>query len=227
MRRHATAVTGLVRSRPRKAWRIGSVAWSFARLAVSFERMMSSSEATRIVDPSTSNSVAACFSESKSSMPAGEIVRPRSPYLVVVFNTLIEASSAGWGSNGTPPGSEARRRRASSVRSAELTRSRFSIDISGMMSASFVVAGDPCSTAASPPISTQSTLCSVSTWMIAIGSNAAVTTRSEWAARSSGVDSRWRQRVGVPWVPWRDGCGSALGRRRRRRRSTPSGRTLA
>src|SRR5207247_881267 len=68
-----------------------------------------------------------------------------------------------------------------SSRNAAARRSRLSRPLAGVMSASYVARGKPCSPAASAPMSTNCTLCCASVLRIRLGSSGATGPRSDTA----------------------------------------------
>src|SRR5206468_12054977 len=74
--------------------------------------------------------------------------------------------------------------RAPSSRNAAARRCRLSRSFAGVMSASYVARGKPCSPAASAPISTNCTPCCASVGRIRLGSSGATDARSDTAGMS-------------------------------------------
>src|SRR3954453_20487324 len=93
----------------------------------------------------------------------------KSPNCVVRSTILIRSRKCASHLNRRPSGSLTLRMRACIARNAPARRVRLSRVRRGQTSASCVIRGAPCSTAARPPISTYSTSCSASTAKIGTG----------------------------------------------------------
>jgi len=192
------------RERSRTCRRTGKTALSFSRPAASFERMTSARLATLTSRVSVIRSREAPRRRSSyPRVPSGSSAMSTNPCVVTNVHVVPQSNECWSSGNSTGPSTREIRSFASNSRSASARRPKLARSREGVTSTSRVAYGDPRSSAANPPITTN--------W-------------TPWRSRTSrSLSGRYGTASGIPYgslplhsivkIDTRQEVGEAFGRR--------------